>query len=287
MGFTAIPKPASIPLPQGQGFAVSWADLGDESEGRTWIALCKADAGSLDLFSTMADDIRSTLQATRNADALIGLQAFLSRIRAWQEFMRWGTDKLLSPEAEVGLFGELEFLEMLIKAGIPAWQAVEAWQGPLDGLHDFPLGTGAIEVKSTVAPVGFTAKINSLEQLDCSLVNPLFVVGIRLSLRESGATIIERAEVLRTGLSQDEISLSGFNTRLIHAGLLDAHAGKYTRRFELVNHRLILITDSFPRLTAGSVAPAIRSARYELDLDLVEEAPLDIAQALMQTGVMY
>lgn len=287
VGFTAIQKPASIQLPQGQGFLVSWADLGAESEGRTWIALCKEDAGSLDLFATMADDVRSTLRTLRNADALVGLQAFLSRIRAWQEFMRRGADNLLSAEAEVGLFGELEFLDQLITAGLPPWQAVEAWQGPLGGLQDFPIGTGAIEVKTTVSPLGFVAKIGSLAQLDDSLIRPLFVAGIRLALNHSGSTISERAESLRSRLANDEVVLSSFNSRLLHAGLLEAHAEKYTRRFELVDHRLIHVTEAFPRLTSGNVALPIRRASYELDLDLIPATSLGIAEALMKTGVSY
>lgn len=287
VGFSAIERPASIQLPQGQGFLVSWADLGSESEGRTWIALCKEDAGNLDLFSTMADDVRSTLRTLRNANAIVGLQAFLSRIRAWQEFMRRGADNLLSAEAEVGLFGEMEFLDSLIASGIPAWQAIDAWQGPLDGLHDFPLGAGAIEVKSTAAPVGFIAKISALEQLDDSLIRPLYLAGVRLALKDSGSTIAERAEQLRATFADDDLALSNFNSRLLHAGLLDAHADKYTRRFVLVSTRLLPVAEGFPRLTPANVALPIRQARYELDLDLLSITPVELADALLQIGVSY
>lgn len=287
VGFTSIEMPSSIQLPQGQGFAVSWADLGAESEGRTWIALCKEGAGDLDLFSTMADDVRTTLRALRNADARAGLQAFLSRIRAWQDFMRKGADSLLSPEAEVGLFGELQLLDALVSAGLPAWQAIDCWQGPLDGLHDFPLGTGAIEVKSTASPAGFMAKIGSLEQLDDSLIRPLYLAAVRLAQTDSGRTLPEYADHLRTRMADDDLALSHFNSRLLHAGLRDAHAEKYTRRFTLINYRLIRVTDGFPRLTAGNVALPIRQAKYELDLDLVPAQSVELEEVLLETGVEY
>ncbi len=288
VGFSAIEKPASPSnFPKDRDSSCPGRISGSESEGRTWIALCKEDAGNLDLFSTMADDVRSTLRTLRNANAMVGLQAFLSRIRAWQEFMRRGADNLLSAEAEVGLFGEMEFLDSLIASGIPAWQAIDFWQGPLDGLHDFPLGTGAIEVKSTAAPVGFIAKISSLEQLDDSLIRPLYLAGVRLALNDSGSTIAERAEQLRATLADDDLALSNFNSRLLHGGLIDAHADKYTRRFVLVSTRLLPVSEGFPRLTPANVALPIRRARYELDLDLVSTTSVELSDALLQIGVSY
>ena len=59
---------------------------------------------------------------------------------------------------------------------------LDAWQGPLNGLQDFFIGTGAIEVKATIAPQGFPAKISSLDQLDETQRQPLFLAGVRLAL---------------------------------------------------------------------------------------------------------
>ena len=75
----------------------------------------------------------------------------------------------LSQEAEVGLFGEMVVLKALLEAGVPVEVVLNAWQGPLDGLHDFLIGSGAIEVKTTLSTNGFPATVNSLEQLDESL----------------------------------------------------------------------------------------------------------------------
>jgi len=54
----------------------------------------------------------------------------------------------LTPEKEVGLFGELLFLEFLIHQ-IGAGPAVDAWQGPLSEEHDFVFDAIHIEVKTT------------------------------------------------------------------------------------------------------------------------------------------
>lgn len=286
VGFASIQVPPADQLPQGTGFLVSRAEIGSEGSGRVWIALCRQSAGSPDLFAMMADDIVLTLEKQRSANDDRLFQVFLSRIRAWQEFMRRGGDGVLGPEAEVGLFGELELLRSLIMIGLPASVAVEAWQGPMDGLQDFAFGTGAIEVKTTVSPNGFPATIGSLDQLDDSLTRPLFLAGVRLVLDISGRTLPEQVGELR-GLLCDEPAVPGlFDSRLLHAGFLNASAERYTRRFSLVGARMLPVSEGFPRLTRVNVAIEIRKVRYELDLDLVNVSDIGLDDALKQLGVI-
>jgi hypothetical protein len=71
-------------------------------------------------------------------------------------------------------------LRAIINAGVPSALAIESWVGPLDAIQASALGTGALEVKATLSAVGFPAKIGSLEQLDDSTRQPLFVAGVRL-----------------------------------------------------------------------------------------------------------
>lgn len=123
--------------------------------------------------------------------------------------MRKGA-QALSPEAELGLVGELLFLGAVLDAGVPAQISMDSWVGPLDGVQDFELGTGAVEVKATLSPQGFPAKVGSLEQLDDSVRKPLFVAGARLSQRESGRNLPEIADSVREKLADDVAAVSLF-----------------------------------------------------------------------------
>ncbi|MFZ5593734.1 MAG: PD-(D/E)XK motif protein [Pseudomonadota bacterium] len=286
VGFASVWVPPVDQLPQGRGFLVSKAALGGDAADRVWIALCRQAAGSLDLFAMMADDVVSTLENLRGADDERLFHIFLARIRAWQDFMRRGGDCVLGPEAEVGLFGELELLRDLVSAGLPATVAVEAWQGPLDGVQDFALGTGAIEVKSTVSPSSFPATVGSLDQLDDSLIRPLFLAGVRLALTASGRTLPEQVNELRDLMRQELAALGAFDSRLLHAGFLDAPAEHYTRRFSRAGGKILHVSDGFPRLTRANVAIEIRRAHYEIDLDLVSTRDVGIEHALRQLGVI-
>ena len=286
VGFTSIHRPTSEQLPQGRGFGVSEADVDTVDDERTWIALCRQRAGDIELFAMMAEDIIATIErsGTSSEERLFSL--FLSRIRAWQEFMRMGTSSILSAEAEIGLFGELEILSSLIDTGLSSVNAVEAWQGPLDGVQDFMLGMGAIEVKSTVSPSGFPASISSLEQLDDSLTRPLFLAGVRFSLSASGITLPQQVFRLRQMMQDDPVASDLFDIRLIHAGYLDAVSESYTRRFTRVEKKVLAVSDHFPRLTRANVSVEIRRARYEIDLDLIASSSVSFKDALNELGVI-
>ena len=288
VGFAAKGTPVPHVLPQGRGFDVSKVELGSTSGDRSWIALGRHSAGRLDLFTMMVRDVVSTLSQLGTADDATRLRHFLARIRAWQDFMRSDTDGCLGPDAEIGLLGELDVLASIIAVGIPATTVLDAWRGPLDGVQDFALGTGAIEVKTTASPSGFMALVGSLEQLDDSLTRPIYLAAVRVALDASGETLPERIERIRVTLSEDSAALAAFGNLLLHAGFIDLTAHRYARRFSRTSvSRILLVSDLFPRITRAFVPIEIRSARYEVDLDLVRVEDVSLRHALQQLGVVH
>lgn len=282
-GFASAPIPAAEKLPDGQGFTVS--RLEPTSDGSSWLALTRKSHGSLDLFTAMVADVVRAIQSEPGADDQRLLRVFLGRIRAWQEFMRKGA-LALSPEAEIGLIGELTVLRAIVEAGVPAVTAVEAWVGPLDGIQDFEIGTGALEVKATLSAQGFPAKIGSLEQLDDSARQPLFVVGARLRQTDSGKNLPEIVEALKHSFQVEAEALRLLSERLLTAGCFDAHADRYPRRFATAGIRVIEVLGGFPRLTPGTAPSGIMWAMYEIDLDKAPGADIGIAAALKRLGAI-
>ena len=148
--FSSSAIPTAEKLPDGQGFAVSRVE--PNGDGLSWLALTRSAHGSLELFAAMVADVAHAMDAESSADETRLLRVFLGRIRAWQEFMRKGA-QALSPESEIGLAGELTLLRAIIDAGLPLASAIESWVGPLDGVRDFEMGTGSLEVKATLSAV--------------------------------------------------------------------------------------------------------------------------------------
>lgn len=282
-GFRSTKAPAKECLPEGVGFEVACED--PSGDGKTWISLARKDSGGEEMFAEMVCDVAGTMDAVAGSGEEAVLRAMLSRVRAWQEFMR-KTPRGLSPEAEVGLAGELAFLALLLDAGMSASLVVESWLGPTGGIQDFEIGSGSVEVKATLSGNGFPAKIGSLEQLDDSFRSPLFLAGVRFIQGGAGSTLGEMAQTLSEKLSATPGCASDFVDRLVAAGFPPAHYERYTRRFLLDSVRILEVAGDFPRFTPGSVADAIRKVKYELDLDRLPCQGVSVREVIERLGAV-
>ncbi|MFZ2987540.1 PD-(D/E)XK motif protein [Ideonella sp.] len=285
LGFHGVRLPPAGQLPHGRGFTVVRAELGPAGVEQGWIGLCSRGAGELDLFAKMVCDVLVTLADLPPVTPDKAFQVCLARIRAWQEFMHRARD-VLSPEAELGLVGELRVLAQLIEEGQDPLSVVESWQGPLDGVQDFRLGAGAIEVKTTAMAAGFPASINGLDQLDDALTRPIFVAAVRVSATDVGDTLAARIGSLRVRLGVGNSARAAFDTRLLHAGYGDAVADQYNRRFMDGDIRYLQVDDQFPRLTKATVPAGVRSARYEIEIESTSTPPVALSAVLHALGVL-
>jgi hypothetical protein len=270
-------------LPVGLGFHV--VRVNSEQNGLTWLALTRSANGNVELFTSMVSDVLEATLFGSAGEHSCDLRVFLGRIRAWQEFMRKGSTPI-SAEDEVGLVGELTLLEKILAEGISPDMAVRAWTGPLDGLRDFEIGFGAIEVKTTIASAGFVAKISSLEQLDDSSCKPIFMAAVKYSLSENGITLPDKILKFRNLLESDPIAYSEFDNRILAAGYLATHSTKYHRRFSLGQISIIEVNENFPKLTHGNVNLGVISARYEINLEQLFTQDIGLTSALKKLEVI-
>lgn len=281
--FSSSAIAAAEKLPDGQGFVVSRLEPSDD--GLTWLALTRSSHGSLELFSAMVADVVGAMKIGVDIDEKHLLQIFLGRIRAWQAFMRRGIQSL-SPESEIGLVGELALLRAIIDAGISPATAVEWWVGPLHGVRDFELGTGSMEVKATLSVTGFPAQIGSLEQLEDSVRQPLFLAGARLRQTMTGQTLPELVAEMSDVAAGEAEAVRLFSERVIAAGYFDIHADRYIRRFKLAEIRIVEVKDDFSRLTPGNVPVGVTKATYEIDLDKAKGPSISVLDALKKLGAI-
>ena len=279
LDFPSVRLAPAEKLPEGQGFAVERADTKDASQLR--LALTRSTASNAELFTAMACDVVGALdEAAATGMSETRLQrVFLGRVATWQEFMRKGS-QALGAEAEIGLVGELMLLRTIIGAGVPPTAAIESWVGPLDGLQDFLLGTGALEVKTTLSTVGFPVRITSLQQLDDSTRQPLFLVGVRLRQVDGGQSLTDLVAMMREAVKENAQAMRLLNERLVAADWFDVHAERYIRRFLLVDMRVIQVKEDFPKLTLGTVPTGITWVTYEIDLDKASGERIPVAEAL-------
>lgn len=272
-------------LPQGQGFTVEGAEI--TNDGRLRLALTRQAAGSTELFSAMACDVVGAMDDAAAAGAAEArlLRVFIGRVFAWQQFMSRGASPL-GPEEELGLVGELAFMAALLGSGVAIEEAVRGWVGPDDAPQDFLLGDGAVEVKATMSSSGFPVKIGSLEQLDDSLASPLFLAAVRFSREEGGLSLPEMVVEIEQRLEGETQTIAFLKERLMAAGYSEAHVSHYTRRFALREMRILSVSESFPRLTSGSVPVGVTRALYEINLDHAGDFLIDLDSALRKLGII-
>jgi Putative PD-(D/E)XK family member, (DUF4420) len=177
---------------------------------------------------------------------------------------------VLSSDREVGLFGELTVVDCLISTlGSP--QAIAAWRGPDGDEHDFDLGSGDLEVKSTLSEKR-VHWIGSLSQLEPTPDRPLWLLSMQLTTGLGDAlTVADLVAELRARLAGAD--LAAFEGKLYSAGWRDKYGTTMRRRFRMRSKPLLLPVDAeFPALTQDRVAAAgmplarLREIAYSIDV---------------------
>jgi Putative PD-(D/E)XK family member, (DUF4420) len=266
-------------LPDGKGFSLSISD----NDGCTWLEIAKTKDGQSDLFVTMLENLLIFLANTYEVSDSELFRLFINRLQCWQEFMSKKRG-LLTIESQTGLFGELCFLDSLIDTQLQA-SSVSSWVGPNRGVQDFKIGSGAIEIKSTLSEDGFIAKIGSLAQLDDSILSPIYLIGQKLKISSDGILLKDLVQRIREKIKGDVIAETMFEELLIYAGYLDMEAGYYDRKLKLIKSLVFLINSTFPRITSSVIHQNIRSVMYEIDISSLHYQELDLNKLLKQLGV--
>ena len=281
-GFQSAALAGDERLPEGKGFMVIRAD--PYGDGKTWIALTRKESGNLELFAEMVGDVAAAMDGAAHDGEACVMLTLLHRVRLWQQFMARGANSL-GPEAELGLVGELDFMRVMLDAGVSIEEVLKGWVGPEDATQDFLIGTGAIEVKATLSTSGFPVKIGSLEQLDDSFIAPLFLAAVRFSRCEGGLTLPELVAEVQQRVAGESGAVDHLRRELMVAGYVEAHAPIYTRRFEMLERRILSVSEGFPRLTPGVIPAGIFRTVYQIDLDHAGNFVTDIDTTLRALGV--
>jgi len=270
-------------LPEGQGFDVVPLEADVGSGGGEAIALVRRPEGEIGIFGIMAVDVLRSVE--RMASRPVGelRLIFIRRVQEWQDFMARGGRRPLTPEKQVGLFGELTMLKALFATDLGIAGAVACWMGPRRAAQDFHVLAGAVEVKSTAATGAFAAKINSIEQLDAERA-PLFLGALRFAEADDGRTLPELVADAR--LAADSVGArQELEASLIFSDYRDDHAPQYGRRLSLAQERCFEVTPAFPCLRRADLSPAITSARYGMDLDRLDAPWVDRSTMFAMLGV--
>lgn len=195
-------------------------------------------------------------------------------LQNWRDLLARPAGAVLNENSLVGLFGELEVLESIVRAG----GELGHWTGWNKDHQDFRLPGLVIEVKSTTSANYRRVRIHGLRQLaDPEDGSDLVMVLKRLETSPTGRSVPEIVESLvRMGVSR-----SALLDRLSNTGYFDQHRSHYVNvRFVSAEAALRKIDEFHPRLVPDMLSAVdlscIDKIDYELNLNGVADADLDL-----------
>jgi hypothetical protein len=265
---------AQVPIFRLQGDGMTVDDQRRPEEGVYRLAIVLERDELRDVFDVLAVDVIETVLSVATAPAAI--TSAIRRLEAWQACLR-SRKQGLSKEEQLGLLSELVVLSLLAE-DIGYADAIEAWQGPLDGIHDFNKLGLAIEVKGT-GGVGGLLRISRLDQLETAGLSGLTIVRLRLREDRHGKSLPDVVLEIRIEVGRSTpLAVSSFNERLIRAGYLDLDARLYDgSRFVIDDLYGFAVASGFPRLTSSTVPIGVIDASYSIHERVLSGFRLDIA----------
>lgn len=184
---------------------------------------------------------------------------------------------IMGTERQLGLLGELLFLERLIEK--KGRVALDAWLGPISEPHDFRIEASEFEIKTTMSPHRIHT-IHGTEQMVPSKGCSLYLVSVLLGPigASIGFSLSDKIEQISNQLAQEPLRLSQFSTALERCGFRAADRAHYGRRFSMRRPMgLVPVDGSFPKITRltiqdalGPVASRVESLQYDVNVEGLE-----------------
>jgi hypothetical protein len=256
----AIPR--SVPRLRGVNIHVGRSDAAP-----AFVKLTLQGQESREVFLALCLDVicSSALEETVAA----ATSRVFTRIAQWHALLSRDRSLDMSPPEIRGLIGELCVLERLA-ASVGHAAAVRAWVAPDNHPQDFALAAFVVEVKTRISGSRSQVEISSLEQLESGSL-PIALVVVELLPSEDAVAFSLNDLVDRLVGSLPQLDSSVENVLLMSLasrGYIkrDAYG---VERYLVAQFRAFEVLENFPKLTRAATAPAIRQARYSLDLTAI------------------
>lgn len=246
--------------------------------GGLLLVLSLEEPARRDLFAAVCSDcLRAVMRGDDEAEDDL-LSVFAARLSAWRAFLRDQTGALSRSEM-IGIIGELLLFSQLADIGA---DALDTWKAPDDGLHDFELAGGSIEVKTSLGGAR-RLHISTLDQLDDAGLASLHIAHVRLVESPDGETLADIVDRIETELS-GERARGAFRNALLRRGLAPGTNGDVGPRVLLAGTDFYAVREGFPRLRRGELALSIAEATYQLEVSALAEFRADGAAVLRRFG---
>ncbi len=237
----------------------------DESHnGRYLILISLLDNSLSSIFAVLSEDLfHSVFLLDSESDFIRSLK---NRFVKWKELFLLVRSSGLSPEKQMGLFGEIFFLKKLIEETKQIKDCLNVWIGPENGIRDFEKDNCAIEVKTTKTHNQQKLHINNERQLDTTLLNDLFLFHLSVEQRKSEESSLNTlVDELFLVIGNDRACQNLFRLKLTIAGYFKHHRHHYQNISYLIrDEEFFCVKDDFPRIEEKDLMHGIGDVKYSI-----------------------
>ncbi len=186
----------------------------------------------------------------------------------WHNFFKRKRDSKLNLEEEMGLFGELYYInKWLEKFPHDPPFIIKDWKGPLKNRIDFVGKNSGVEIKTVAPKIRDEIKISNEKQLELNPVTSrLFLYVLKIEVNDSiGKSLQNIIEVIEEQLIERAPSLAvKFKDLLLEVGVMSE---EYNEHYFFVHEEIVYNANKdFPKLTSESLPLGITNVSYSIDL---------------------
>lgn len=230
------------------------------------ITIILSDNDLLDVFILFLEDLIRSLKALTDENEIPLI--LNQKVEYWGKLFARIKGELLSKERQRGLFGELTFLNTLLKESSNHIESIMSWTGPSGSNQDFSNKLSAVEVKTSKA-TNPTVKIASELQLDWTVLESLFLYVIHLDEISNGIdTLCKLIEEIKQKISYQNELLRLFEEKLDLVGIRFGEETLYDDTGYIIRSKKgYEVKEGFPALINSTINnDAIHNVKYQIDL---------------------
>lgn len=242
-----------------------------KKDNSSFLTLILKNETNWEIFLQLCEDLMISAKAVKSNRA----KNIHSRLVRWQTFLK-NENHNISEEIQIGLMGELVFLNEYLSKYVSLEQAINAWVGPEKEKQDFRLKGISIEIKSFMDNKQDQVNISSVEQLNND-DNNLYLCTMGFKSSDSGETLEDYCKKIQKRIYEECPSiLSVFENLLMSYGYY-LHC-KYDNLKQLSRYKnsCYIVNNEFPKIPITIKNPAILNINYKLDLSYCKEFLVEI-----------
>jgi hypothetical protein len=222
-----------------------------------------------DIFITTINKIISKIFLEKNT----GHQALLSFIKNLDEHKNFfedeGGPKILSDKVQIGLYGEIFYLNEILSKKINAVEANNYWTGPYKK-HDFTTLKILLETKTSKSQ---SEKIinTSSEQINPNQDKPLYLVFLNINEFVNGKNLNDIINEIGKKIKEQNVeAYNDFCLKLIKVGYHEIHSHYYLQNYQVTKKFYYQVNKDFPYINRNEIEipAAIEKLNLEYKINL-------------------